>query len=84
MMKETLELEPKLKCRYCPEVFVLFEDLQGHFYSQHESVEVNYADLLGKVDKKIESFESLIEKKLLTEREINEIMLGLEPRKDEA
>ena len=72
------DLEPKLKCRYCPEVFVLFEDLQVHFYQQHESVEVNYADCLGKLDKKIESFESVIEKKSLTELEVNEIMDGLD------
>ena len=65
------KLEPKIKCRYCSEVFVLFEDLQGHrcrtspgmFPGNHES---RLRKWLDESDKKVESFETMLEESLDT------------------
>ena len=58
------ELEPKIKCRYCSEVFVLFEELERHAGKHIRRTEFN--KWLAESDKKVESFEATLEESLDT------------------
>jgi len=53
------ELTPKISCRYCHQVFVLFEDLQ-----QHPCKPTGFKKWLDRSDAKVRSFESVVDERL--------------------